>query len=119
MVDPELGILSGACPVCGNLPRFSSINAEDATRTLVCGMCETSWRYRRIGCPFCGNDDASTYGYYPGDDEAYRLYACKNCSHYLKVLDLRKVNDDRILMVERLGTLPMDIAALQAGYTGV
>lgn len=104
------------CPACGGQPDFAYLGSESGERHLVCGSCDTAWRYHRLGCPFCGNQDAETYGYHPDDIGIYRLYVCKKCHRYLKTLDLRQVPGERIIQAERIATTAMDLAALQAGY---
>ncbi len=106
------------CPICGGQPDLAYLGQEAGERHLVCARCDTEYQYQRLGCPFCGNQDASTYGYYPDEEGVYRLYACGNCKRYLKVLDERQAGAERLLMVERIATIEMDISALQAGYRG-
>lgn len=103
------------CPICGGQPDFAYLGAE-GERYLVCARCDTAWRYKRLGCPFCENWDAATYGYYTDDAGVYRLYACKQCNRYLKVLDLRQAEGERLLAVERVASIAMDLSALEAGY---
>jgi FdhE protein len=104
------------CPICGGQPDFAYLGAEAGERHLVCSRCDTSWLYHRLGCPFCGTRDAAEYGYYPGEHEIYRLYACNSCQRYLKTIDMRVVIAERLLPVERIATAPMDVSALQNGY---
>lgn len=106
------------CPACGGLPDFAYLG-EEGERHLVCSRCDTQWRHRRLGCPYCGNQDNKSYGYYKDETGAYRLYTCKECEYYLKVLDLREVSGERLLTVERILTIGMDAAALAEGYHGV
>jgi len=106
----------GHCPVCGGQPDFAYLGEEGGERFLVCGRCDTEWRYPRLGCPFCGNQDTSSYGYYPDDEGVYRLYACNKCRRYVKTIDLRQAEGKRLLPVERVATVGMDFAALQAEY---
>ena len=106
------------CPVCGGQPDFAYLGSEAGERLLVCGRCDTAWRYIRLGCPYCGNREAETYGYYPDDIGIYRLYVCNDCHRYLKTLDMRQVPGERVLQAERIATTAMDLAALQAGYRG-
>lgn len=106
------------CPVCGGQPDFSYLGSEAGGRHLTCSRCDTVWRYHRMGCPFCGNRESETYGYYPDDIGLYRLYVCNDCHRYLKTLDMRQVPGERVLQAERIATTAMDLAALQAGYRG-
>lgn len=104
------------CPVCGGEPDFAVLSKPHGARRLLCSRCDFEWPYRRTSCPFCGCEDPEQYQYVPSDDNIYRLYLCDHCHRYLKTLDEREVLGERLLPVERIVTLPMDIAAHQAGY---
>jgi len=106
------------CPACGGQPDFACLTQETGERRLFCSRCDTEWHFDRVGCPFCGNRDPATYGYYTNEDSPYRLYACNQCRRYLKTLDLRQVIGERILPVERIVSSGIDASALQAGYRG-
>ncbi len=99
------------CPICGGHPDFIYFSKDIGERHLLCLRCDTDWAYNRIGCPFCGNSDPATYGYYPDEKDTYRLYICNHCNHYLKTLDMRKITGQRLLPVERIITIDMDLAA--------
>ncbi|HEX8925855.1 MAG TPA: formate dehydrogenase accessory protein FdhE [Terriglobales bacterium] len=78
--------MRGYCPVCGALPAVAQI-APGGTqpRMLACGCCHSSWRYQRIGCPFCENDDPEQLGILNIEQEPlFRLDTCYECSGYLK-----------------------------------
>jgi FdhE protein len=52
---------------------------------LACGCCRSSWRYKRIGCPFCENDDPEQLGIFTIEQEPlFRLDTCHECNGYLK-----------------------------------
>ena len=106
----------GICPVCGGEPDFATLGRRNGRRRLLCSRCDTEWTFRRVGCPFCGNDDPRRLGYYPSDDGAYRLSVCGACRRYIKTIDLRVVAGERLPAVERVLTVGMDLAAQQAGY---
>lgn len=107
------------CPVCGGEPDFAVLEKPHGTRRLLCSRCDFEWPYRRTSCPYCGCADPEKYQYALSEDNVYRLYLCDHCHRYLKTLDLREIFEDRLLPVERIVTLPMDIAAYQAGYCGM
>ncbi|MDI7276101.1 MAG: formate dehydrogenase accessory protein FdhE [Anaerolineae bacterium] len=109
--SPEWG--HGWCPVCGGLPDLAILLGEPAERSLVCSRCSSAWPFRRVGCPFCL--DTEQQAYHEGEDARYRLYLCGACRRYLKTVDARRTGgvDPR---VERLITIGMDLAALEAGY---
>lgn len=109
----------GTCPTCGGQPDFAYLTQATGERRLLCGRCDTEWHFSRVGCPFCGNQDPSSYGYYTNEENPYRLYACNQCRRYLKTLDMRQTIGKRLLAVERIISMGMDVSALQAGYRSV
>lgn len=104
------------CPVCGGEPDFAALVKPHGARRLLCSRCDFEWPYRRSSCPFCGNDNPDQYLYVPSEDGVYRLYLCDRCRRYLKVIDLRELVEEPPLPVERILTLPMDMAARREGY---
>ena len=107
------------CPVCGGEPDFASLAKETGSRRLLCSRCDAEWSFQRVGCPFCGNEEQDKLGYYLSEDEVYRLYVCETCKRYLKTVDLRQTWREILLPVERIVTVDMDMAAIQAGYRRV
>ncbi len=103
----------GQCPVCGGYPDLAVLSGEPPQRSLICSRCSSAWPFRRVGCPFCR--DAEQQAYCEGEGSTYRLYLCGACRRYLKTVDARRLApvDPR---VERLVTIGMDLAALEAGY---
>jgi formate dehydrogenase maturation protein FdhE len=106
----------GRCPICGGEPDVAALERGSGRRRLLCSRCDSEWAFRRVGCPFCDNDDPSQLAYYPSDDRVYRLNVCEQCRRYLKTIDLRQVAGERLLPAERVLTVAMDVAALEAGY---
>jgi FdhE protein len=106
----------GDCPVCGGDPDFAALEEGAGARRLLCARCDAEWAYRRLGCPFCGNEDPDSLGYFPVDGGAYRLYVCERCKGYLKAVDLREKWRTRPLAVERILTVGLDLAAAGRGY---
>jgi formate dehydrogenase maturation protein FdhE len=106
----------GRCPICGGEPDVAALERGSGRRRLLCSRCDSEWAFRRVGCPFCGNDDPHQLAYYPSGDQVYRLNVCEQCRRYLKTIDLRQVAGERLLAAERVLTAAMDVAALEAGY---
>lgn len=104
------------CPICGGEPDFAALVKPYGARHLLCSRCDFEWPYRRLSCPFCGNDDPAQYLYSLSEDGVYRLYLCDRCRRYLKAIDLRELSEEPPLPAERILTIPMDMAALQEGY---
>lgn len=104
----------GYCPICGGQPHFAALRGE-GERSLICSRCHSEWPFARMQCPFCGNADHSQLAYYPSQDHVYRLYVCHACRRYLKAVDLRQA-EGRVLTVEPILTVNMDLSARQEGY---
>ncbi len=103
----------GYCPICGGEPDFAVLEKETGARRVLCSRCDMEWHCHRILCPFCGDENHVSY-YDTGN--GYRLYVCEACKGYLKTLDLRAVADERLMPVERIVTIAMDLAARQGGW---
>ncbi len=59
------GWMEGYCPICGKEPKIGEIRAgEDGKRYLFCHQCGFKWNFRRIKCPFCGNDEQQSLAYF-------------------------------------------------------
>lgn len=108
----------GVCPACGGAPDFAALDRRGGRRRLFCPRCDTEWTFRRVGCPFCDNDDPRQLGYFPSGDGAYRVSVCGACRRYIKTIDLREVTGERLPAMERVLTLGIDLAAQKAGYLG-
>jgi len=106
----------GRCPICGGEPDLAALERESGRRRLLCSRCDSEWTFQRVGCPFCGNEEPRQLAYYPSEDQVYRLSVCERCRRYLKTIDLRQVAGERLLAAERILTVAMDVAALEAGY---
>jgi len=104
------------CPICGGEPDLAFLDRENGARWLVCSRCDTEWLFQRLGCPYCGNVNQRTIAYFT-DDGLYRLYVCEECKQYLKAIDLRQTQEEIVLPLERLFTLPLDAQAQEQGYS--
>ncbi|HPI94237.1 MAG TPA: formate dehydrogenase accessory protein FdhE [Deltaproteobacteria bacterium] len=78
----------GDCPFCGEYARIGF--DEENRRTLHCLTCGHSWRFPRIKCPSCGNADHTSLGYFEAEGiDGVRVYFCKECRRYIKVVDTK------------------------------
>lgn len=113
--------LHARCPVCGYLPDMSLLrDSLEGKRFLHCSLCETEWVYKRISCAVCGNEDASSMGYFvPEDEPNYRVDYCDKCRGYIKTRRLSKSADDSEydLTVENIVTAHLDGLLIDKGYT--
>lgn len=83
------GWTQGQCPFCGARPRVAF--DTETGRTLCCPLCGHSWPFVRVRCTVCNNADHATLGYFEAEGLAdIRVYFCRACNHYIKVIDARK-----------------------------
>jgi len=112
------GWTEGYCPICGKEPKIGEIReSEDGRRYLFCHQCGHKWHFRRIKCPFCGNEEQHSLAYFivEGEDR-HRVEVCKKCRRYIKMVDLPKSGEEINLDVEDIATLHLDMLAYDEGY---
>ena len=114
-VDPKRWRI-GTCPVCGGRADFAFLERDDSSRWLVCCCCDAKWLFQRLQCPYCDNRNEDSLSYFTDEKEIYRLYLCERCGTYMKTADLRHMDRDLFLPVERLLTLDLDSQAREKGY---
>jgi FdhE protein len=106
------------CPLCGRQPQLSLLRseAEGARRSLLCSLCATEWRYKRICCPSCGEESFEKLSYHKTEEFPHvRLDTCDACSTYIKSIDLT-VDGRAIPTVDEIAALPLDLWAIEQGY---
>lgn len=109
--------LRGYCPFCGREPLMARLDKETGRKWLFCSLCRTEWPFRRLECPFCGNNNQESLRYFYSEDEgAYRVDVCDRCKRYTKTIDARKAESLRNLFVEDLATLLLNIVAEKEGF---
>jgi len=114
----KLGWSEGYCPICGKEPKIGEIKASDGRRYLFCNQCGFEWHYRRVKCPFCGNEEQHALAYFTIEgDERYRVDVCNVCKRYIKMVDLRDSEEEANLDVEDIATLHLDMLAYEEGYS--
>jgi FdhE protein len=107
----------GYCPICGREPKIGEIRDEEGTRYLFCNQCGFEWCYRRIKCPFCGNEEQQTLAYFTiEEDDRYRVDVCNECKRYIKIVDFRNTREKPDMDVEDIATLHLDMLANDEGY---
>ncbi len=103
------------CPVCGSDPDLAVLeNHPEPSEFLVsksgeiwhhCPVCTQRWRFVRMVCPGCGNQDHETLTRFTiPESPREHIYACEQCRQYLPCLDL----------VEQASKIDFDLAALKA-----
>jgi len=123
MIDQEKW-LKGNCPICGSFPAMEKFRREDGKRILWCGLCGTEWHFKRLSCPFCGNEDHNTLRFFLVEEnsasvkDGFRVDVCDKCKRYIKTLDERKLPESEKpeLYIENLNTVYLDVLAQKDGY---
>ncbi len=84
---------------------------------MECWLCGVHWEYPRIKCVFCEHEVQDDLGFFTlEEDEAHRVYFCKRCHCYLKIVDGRELERGVNLSVKNLATLYLDKAAIEEGF---
>lgn len=103
------------CPTCGSLPAMAQLVGMDCGRIRLfsCGCCGTRWRYRRTGCPFCGNENDRRLPVLTIKGEnGLRIDWCESCGGYLKTYEGR---GHESFLLEDWASLHLDIIAHDRG----
>lgn len=115
------------CPVCGSDPDLAVLEStSEPTEFLVskggeiwhhCPVCTHRWRFMRLACPGCNNQDHETLNRFsvPGMPREY-IYACDACGQYLPCLDLLERADRVDFDLAALHAIHLDAAAQASGY---
>lgn len=114
----QFGWMEGYCPICGKEPKIGEIRREeDGKRYLFCHQCGYKWNFRRIKCPFCGNEEQHSLAYFAVEgEERYHVDVCNKCRRYIKTVELPKSAEELNLDVEDIATLHLDMLAYEEGY---
>lgn len=107
----------GHCPVCGSLPYFSQLRDKEGHRHHTCSFCQTTYRARRLACPFCDEDRIDKLAYFQAEGGAagVRVDACKTCNAYIKTADFRALDRFCLPALDDLTSLPLDLKAAEEG----
>jgi FdhE protein len=108
----------GFCPTCGSYPLLGEYRGLDQARVLRCGMCASGWEFPRLRCPFCGNSDHRTMGYFhvEGEENRFQTATCDQCRGYVKMASTLSALTQVQLLVTDLATLHLDLAAGDRGF---
>ena len=90
---------------------------DGGQRSLVCSFCLAEWKFRRILCPGCGEENNSNLPVYTASNFDYvRVECCDTCKTYIKSVDLTK---DGLAepVVDEMAAAPLDIWAQEHGYS--
>lgn len=93
----------GFCPVCGAHPTIAVIREKITQKWLHCSQCGSEWRFSRMVCPGCEQENASGIDYfYLEDRNQETAFTCPSCKRYL--ITLNQISD--------LGEQDRDVTAM-------
>jgi FdhE protein len=106
------------CPICGSKPVMAELVGQERKRFLICSCCGYEWRFKRIQCPFCENEERRKFKYFFTEEEerTYRVETCQKCKKYIKTVDTEQLDEAFFPAVEDVGTLYLDVLAKNEGY---
>ena len=108
----------GYCPVCGAWPAFAEVSGIERSRYLRCGRCAGQWQVNCLVCPYCGmTDHNELVSLVPEKQGTTRVIdACKRCLGYVKAFTTLQASPAARVILDDLGSVDLDVAALQQGY---
>jgi len=107
----------GYCPVCGGWPLIAELRGIELAQYLRCAACGTGWRWPRLVCAYCGNDDYHSLATLTIEGEQrFRIGVCDRCKGYLKVCNAFDPPPPELLAVEDAVSVHLDVAAIERGY---
>jgi FdhE protein len=116
---PLIEVTPSVCPFCESRPQLGVLRpqGEGASRSLVCSLCATEWRFGRILCPACGESSEIHLAVYVAEEWPHmRVEACETCHSYIKTVDLSKCGH-AVPVVDEITAVPLDLWAREKGYT--
>jgi FdhE protein len=107
----------GYCPICGGWPMLGELRGVELAQYLRCGACGSGWRWPRLSCPYCANDDYQSLHTLTVDGEQrFRISICELCQGYLKIGNAFDPPSAELLPLDDAATLHLDVAAIERGY---
>jgi FdhE protein len=124
-VQSQLPVVSNysrnRCPACDGLPQLAILRpeGEGGSRWLLCSFCLCEWAFRRIICPWCGEEDKEKLPRYSAEECPHlRVEACDTCKRYLKEVDMT-IDGNSVPLVDEAAFAVLDIWATGHGYTKI
>jgi FdhE protein len=109
------------CPACGGFPQLAVLRpeGEGASRWLLCSFCLREWLFRRIVCPWCGEEDKEKLPRYSAEECGHVLVeGCDTCKKYLKAVDMT-IDGHAEPLVDEAALAVLDVWAADHGYTKI
>jgi len=111
--------ISCICPLCGSRPLLGVLHPEGdgGKRFLVCSFCSHEWVFRRILCPWCGQEAEDKLPVYVAEEFPHiKVESCESCKCYVRTIDLTK-DGHAIPIVDDLAAIPLSLWAEQQGFS--
>jgi FdhE protein len=107
------------CPICGSWPAFAEVRGIEGSRYYRCGRCGSEWHAHGLSCPFCAtNNHRDLVRLVPGDPAASSaIEACTKCFGYVKTFNRLQGCLPSAVLLEDLGGVALDLAAIEQGYS--
>ncbi len=118
---PQSNYSQSVCPACGGLAQLAILRpeGEGASRSLLCSFCLREWLFRRIICPYCGEEDKEKLPRYSTHEYAHvHVEACDTCKRYLKAVDL-SLDGFAVPIVDEAAVAVLDVWAFDHDYTKI
>lgn len=109
------------CPACGGLPQMAVLRPEGdaAGRSLLCSFCLREWPFRRLICPWCGEEDKEKLPRFSSEDwPAIQVEACDTCRRYLKAIDMT-VDGLAVPLIDETAFSVLDVWTADHDYTKI
>ncbi|MGZ8488020.1 MAG: formate dehydrogenase accessory protein FdhE [Candidatus Binatia bacterium] len=112
------GWVEGYCPVCGSWPAIAEVRGIERNRYFRCGRCAGEWQGNCLVCAYCGvTDHEQLLSLVPEQGGNTRVIeACKRCLGYVKTFTTLQATPAARVMLDDLGSVDLDIAAVEHGY---
>ena len=109
------------CPCCERRPVVSVLRQEydGARRSLVCSLCHWEWKFRRILCPECREQEFDSLPVYHVESLPHlRIETCESCKSYLLCVDITR-EPQAVPIVDDIAAVPVHLWAREQGYIRV
>jgi len=121
LLPPVLTMTSCRCPRCNSLPLLGVLRPEGdgGKRFLQCSFCLQEWKFRRILCAHCGEEDEKKLPVYIAEQFPHvRVECCETCNQFLRTVDLTK-DGHAVPLVDDLAAIPLTLWTQENGYTRI
>jgi FdhE protein len=85
----------------------------------MCSFCLREWLFRRLICPWCGEEDKEKLPRFTAERIAFiHVESCDTCKRYLKAVDM-SVEGRAVPLVDEAALAVLDVWAVDRGYTKI